>query len=127
MTHGSPLLKTLQWPVALSKDTSLARSTRLFGVVTTLPSLTPTILQPHGPSFRFSLGALGQVLPLPSPILLQLRALPSMPPLAPLGVRSTTLCLRVYEYPGLLPKGSSNDTQHNFGVQESVNFLIHHG
>lgn len=68
------------------------------------------------------MGALGQVLPLPSPIAVWLWALPSVLPPAPLGVGSATLYLGVYKCPGLLTKGRSSDTQHNFGVT----FLIHH-
>lgn len=82
-----------------------------------------TGLQPHSPLFVSRMGALGQVLPLPTPTPAGLRALPSMPPPAPWGIRSTTLYLRIYECPGLLTKGSCNDTQHNFGVQESFIFL----
>ena len=51
------------------------------------------------------MGAQGQVLSLPSPIPVWWGALALHPVPSLVGVGSTTLCLRVYECPGLLTKG----------------------
>lgn len=102
---GSPLLKTLQRPVALSKDTFLSRVYRALW-----RSLYSSILNLHYTSatqstFLLLKDALGQVWPLPSPIPVPLRAVSSIPTSAPLAGRNTILCWRVYECPGLLTKG----------------------
>lgn len=84
VTHSCPLGETLQWPVAVSKDTFLSKVYKALWCGLSPSTLNVHHIPPHVPHFCFSDGCTGQVLLLPSPISVQQRVLLSLRPPDPL-------------------------------------------